>query len=66
MQIKALLSMLARLPWERRDMLGSMNGKHGGVFVTLLFIIPRTVLLSSIQLEAETLDFSAHALPRNL
>ena len=33
---------------------------------TLLFIIPRTVLLSSIQLEAETLDFSTHALLRNL
>ena len=33
---------------------------------TLLSIIPRTVLLSSIQLEAETLDFSTHAIPRNL
>ena len=33
---------------------------------TILFIIPRTVLLSSIQLEAETLDFLTHALPRNL
>ena len=34
--------------------------------LTLLFIIPRIVLLSSIQPEAETLDFSTHALPRNL
>ena len=25
--------MLARLPWGRRDMLGSMKGKHGGVHV---------------------------------
>ena len=33
---------------------------------TLPFIIPRTVLLSSIQPEAETLYFSTHALPRNL
>ena len=33
--------------------------------ITLLFIIPRTVLLSSIQPEAETLNFSTHALPRN-
>ena len=31
LKIKALLGMLARLPWGRRDMLGSMNGKHGGV-----------------------------------
>ena len=30
--------------------------------LTLLFIIPRIVLLSSIQPEAETLDFSTHAL----
>ena len=30
------------------------------------FIIPPIVLLSSIQPEAETLDFSTHALPRNL
>ena len=33
---------------------------------TLIFIIPRIVLLSFIQPEAETLDFSTHALPRNL
>ena len=33
---------------------------------TLLFIIPRTVLLSSMQPEAETLDFSTHALPSNI
>ena len=31
--IKALLGMLARLPWGRRDMLGSMNGKYEGVSV---------------------------------
>ena len=31
--IKALLGMLARLPWGRRDMLGSMNGKHRGASV---------------------------------
>ena len=31
--IKALLGMLARLPWGRRDMLSSMNGKYGGVSV---------------------------------
>ena len=30
------------------------------------FIISRTVLLPSIQPETETLDFSTHALPRNL
>ena len=35
-------------------------------YFTLPFIIPRTVLLSSTQPEAETLDFSTHALPRNL
>ena len=29
--IKALLGMLARLPWGRRYMLGSMDGKHRGV-----------------------------------
>ena len=33
---------------------------------TFLFIIPRIVLLSSIQPKAETLDLSTHALPRNL
>ena len=32
-KIKALLGMLARLPLGRRDMLGSFNGKHGGVCV---------------------------------
>ena len=32
-RIKALLGMLARLPWGRGDMLGSMNGKHEGVSV---------------------------------
>ena len=39
---------------------------HSNYIVTLLFIIPRTVLLSFIQLEAETLDFSNHAFPRSL
>ena len=34
--------------------------------LALLFIIPHTVLLAFIQPEAETLDFSTHALPRNL
>ena len=33
MLIKVLLRMLARLPWGRKDMLGSMNGKHRGVSV---------------------------------
>ena len=33
---------------------------------TLLFIIPRTALLSSIPYQAETLDISAHTLARNL
>ena len=33
MLVKALLGMLARLPWGRRDMLGSMNGKYEGVSV---------------------------------
>ena len=32
-EIKALLGVLARLPWGRRDMLGLMDGKHGGVYV---------------------------------
>ena len=40
--------------------------KNSSFMCTLLFIIPRTVLLSLIQPEAETLDFSTHALPRNL
>ena len=34
--------------------------------LTILFIIPRTVLLSSVQPKVETLDFSTHALSRNL
>ena len=34
--------------------------------IILDFIIPRAVLLSSTQRKAETLDFSTHALPRNL
>ena len=39
MKIKALLGMLARLPWGRRDMLGSMNGKHEGVSVKYASLI---------------------------
>ena len=31
--IKALFGMLARLPWGRRDMLSSMDGKHEGVYL---------------------------------
>ena len=38
-KIRALLGMLARLPWGRRDMLGSMNGKHGGVSVKYVSLI---------------------------
>ena len=30
---KALLGMLARLPWGRRDMLGLMDREYGGVYV---------------------------------
>ena len=37
--IKALLGMLARLPWGRRDMLGSMNGKCEGVSVKYASLI---------------------------
>ena len=40
---KALLGMLARLPWGRRDMLGSMNEKHGGVNVKYVSLIPSMV-----------------------
>ena len=32
-KIKALLGMLARLPWGRRDVSGSINGKYEGVSV---------------------------------
>ena len=38
-QIKALLGMLARLPWGRRDVLGSMNGKYEGVSVKYASLI---------------------------
>ena len=38
-KIKALLGMLARLPWGRRDMRGSMNGKHRGVSVKYALLI---------------------------
>ena len=34
--------------------------------ITLPFIVPSTVLLSFIQPEAETLDFSSHAVQGNL
>ena len=37
--IKALLGMLARLPWGRRDMLSSMNGKYEGVSVKYASLI---------------------------
>ena len=37
--IKELLGMLARLPWGRRDMLGSMNGKHRAVYVKYVSLI---------------------------
>ena len=33
LKIKALLGMLAGLPWGRRDVLGSINGKYEGVSV---------------------------------
>ena len=39
LKIKALLGMLARLPWGRRDMLGSMNGKYEGVSVKYASLI---------------------------
>ena len=32
-KIKASLGMLAGLLWGRGDLLGSMDGKHGGVYV---------------------------------
>ena len=38
-RIKALLGMLARLPWGRRDVLGSMNGKYEGVYVKYASLI---------------------------
>ena len=38
-KIKVLLGMLARLPWGREDMLGSMNGKHEGVPVKYASLI---------------------------
>ena len=31
--IKAVLGMLARFPWVRREMLRSTDGKHGGVYI---------------------------------
>ena len=38
-RIKALLGMLARLPWGRRDVLGSTNGKYEGVSVKYASLI---------------------------
>ena len=38
-KIKALLGMLARLPWGRRAMLGSINGKYEGVSVKYASLI---------------------------
>ena len=36
---QSVLGMLAKLPRGRRDMLGSMNGKHGGVSVKYVSLI---------------------------
>ena len=36
---KASLGMLARLPWGRRDMLGSIDGKYEGVSVKYASLI---------------------------
>ena len=44
--------------------MGDVNENSQKAKITLLFIIPRTLLLPSIQPEAETLDFSTHALPK--
>ena len=38
-KIKALLGMLARLPWGRRDVLGSINGNYEGVSVKYASLI---------------------------
>ena len=38
-KIKALLGMLARLPWGRRNVLGLMNGKYEGVYVKYASLI---------------------------
>ena len=37
--MKALLGMFVMLPEGRRDMLGSMDGKHGGVYVEYLSLM---------------------------
>ena len=37
--IKALLGMFVRLPWGKRDMLSSMKGKHGGMYVKYVSLI---------------------------
>ena len=38
-KIKALLGMLARLPWGRRNVLGLMNGNYEGVYVKYASLI---------------------------
>ena len=38
-KIKALLGMLARLPWGKRDMLGSIDREYGGVHVEYVSLI---------------------------
>ena len=38
-KIKALLGMLARFPWGRRDVLSSTNGKYEGVSVKYASLI---------------------------
>ena len=37
--IKALLGMLARLPWGRRNILASMVGEHGVAYVEYVSLI---------------------------
>ena len=61
-KLKFALALLSRSFHETKAFL-----LHERSFMfTLLFIIPRTVLLAFIQPEAQILDFSTHALPRNL
>ena len=37
--IRALLGMLARLPWGRRDMLSSIDREYGGVYLEYVSLI---------------------------
>ena len=37
-RINALLGMLSKLPLGRRDMLGAMDGKHGGYFMYVEYV----------------------------